>query len=35
VFVIQEWRKIGIEAEHGPLETATWYADGRDQGTSS
>jgi len=32
VFVIQEWRKIGIEAEHRPLETATWYADGRDQG---
>ena len=30
--VIQEWRKIGIEAEHRPLETATWYADGRDQG---
>ena len=32
VFVIQEWRKIGIEAEHRPLETAAWYADGRDQG---
>ena len=32
VYVIQEWRKIGIEAEHRPLETATWYADGRDQG---
>ncbi|MBI1846683.1 MAG: ABC transporter substrate-binding protein [Candidatus Rokubacteria bacterium] len=32
VFVIQEWRKIGIEAEHRPLETASWYADGRDQG---
>jgi peptide/nickel transport system substrate-binding protein len=32
VFLIQEWRKIGIEAEHRPLETATWYADGRDQG---
>ena len=31
VYVIQEWRKIGIEAEHRPLETATWYADGRDQ----
>jgi peptide/nickel transport system substrate-binding protein len=30
--VIQEWRKIGIEADHRPLETATWYADGRDQG---
>ena len=33
VYVIQEWRKIGIEAEHRPLETATWYADGRDQGS--
>src|SRR5262249_45157650 len=32
VYVIQEWKKIGIEAEHRPLETATWYADGRDQG---
>src|SRR5438094_3421798 len=32
VFVIQEWRKIGIEAEHRPLETAAWFADGRDNG---
>src|SRR5437879_4414331 len=32
VFVIQEWKKIGIEAEHRPLETATWFADGRDRG---
>ena len=32
VFVIQEWRKIGIEAEHRPLETAAWFADGRDKG---
>jgi peptide/nickel transport system substrate-binding protein len=32
VYVIQEWRKIGIEAENRPLETASWYADGRDQG---
>jgi peptide/nickel transport system substrate-binding protein len=31
VYVIQEWRKIGIEAEHRPLETATWYSDGRDK----
>jgi peptide/nickel transport system substrate-binding protein len=31
VFVIQEWRKIGVEAEHRPLETATWFADGRDK----
>ncbi len=30
VFAIQEWRKIGIEVEHRPLETATWFADGRD-----
>ena len=33
VFAIQEWRKIGVEAEHRPLETATWFADGRDQGS--
>jgi peptide/nickel transport system substrate-binding protein len=32
VYVIQEWKKIGVEAEHRPLETATWFADGRDQG---
>jgi peptide/nickel transport system substrate-binding protein len=32
VFVIQEWRKIGVEAEHRPLETAAWFADGRDAG---
>ena len=32
VFVIQEWRKIGIEADHRPLETAAWFADGRDSG---
>ena len=32
VYVIQEWKKIGVEAEHRPLETASWYADGRDQG---
>jgi peptide/nickel transport system substrate-binding protein len=32
VYVIQEWKKIGIEAEHRPLETAAWYADGRDTG---
>src|SRR5713101_2692268 len=30
VFAIQEWRKIGIEAEHRPLETASWFSDGRD-----
>jgi peptide/nickel transport system substrate-binding protein len=32
VFVVQEWRKIGIEAEHRTLETAAWFADGRDTG---
>ena len=32
VYVIQEWKKIGIEAEHRPQETAAWYADSRDQG---
>ena len=32
VFVIQEWRKIGVEVEHRPLETAAWFADGRDTG---
>jgi len=32
VFAIQEWKRIGIEAENRPVETATWFADGRDQG---
>ncbi|PYN27719.1 MAG: ABC transporter substrate-binding protein [Candidatus Rokuibacteriota bacterium] len=32
VFAIQEWRKIGIEVDHRPLETAAWFADGRDTG---
>jgi len=32
VYVIQEWKRIGIEAENRPLETASWYADARDQG---
>ena len=32
VFVIQEWKKIGVEAENRPVETATWFADGRDTG---
>ena len=32
VFLIQEWRKIGIEAENRPLETAAWFADGQDTG---
>jgi len=31
VYVIHEWRKIGVEAEHRPLETAAWFADGRDK----
>jgi len=32
VFVIQEWRKIGIEAENRPLETAAWFNDGQNTG---
>ncbi len=32
VFVIQEWRRIGVEAENRPLETAAWFSDGRDKG---
>jgi peptide/nickel transport system substrate-binding protein len=32
VYAIQEWRKIGIEAENRPLETAAWFSDGRDTG---
>ena len=32
VFVIQEWKKIGVEAEHRPLETASWFADGQNTG---
>jgi peptide/nickel transport system substrate-binding protein len=32
VFVIQEWRKIGVEAEHRPVETAAWFADGQNTG---
>ena len=32
VFIIQEWRKIGVEAEHRPLETAAWFSDGQDTG---
>jgi peptide/nickel transport system substrate-binding protein len=32
VYVIQEWRKIGIEAENRPLETAALLADVRDHG---
>jgi len=27
VFLIQEWRKIGIEAENRPVETAAWLSD--------
>ncbi len=33
VYVVQEWRKIGVEAEHRPMETAAWFADGRDTGS--
>jgi peptide/nickel transport system substrate-binding protein len=32
VFVIQEWRKIGVETEHRPLETAAWFQDGQNTG---
>jgi peptide/nickel transport system substrate-binding protein len=32
VFVIQEWRKIGVEAEHRPVETAAWFQDGQNTG---
>jgi peptide/nickel transport system substrate-binding protein len=32
VFLIQEWKKIGVEAENRPLETASWFADGQDTG---
>ncbi len=32
VFLIQEWRKIGIEVTHRPLETAAWFSDGQDTG---
>jgi peptide/nickel transport system substrate-binding protein len=32
VYAIQEWRKIGIEVENRPLETAAWFADLRDTG---
>jgi peptide/nickel transport system substrate-binding protein len=32
VYVIQEWRKIGVEAENRPLETAALAADVRDHG---
>jgi peptide/nickel transport system substrate-binding protein len=29
VFFIQEWRKIGVEVENRPLETAAWFDAGR------
>jgi peptide/nickel transport system substrate-binding protein len=32
VFAIQEWRKVGIEVDHRPLETAAWFTDLRDNG---
>jgi peptide/nickel transport system substrate-binding protein len=32
VFLIQEWRKIGVEVEHRPLETAAWFSDGQNTG---
>ncbi len=33
VFVIQEWKKIGVETEHRPLETAAWFQDGQNTGS--
>ena len=32
VFLIQEWRKIGVEVENRPLETAAWFNDGQNTG---
>jgi peptide/nickel transport system substrate-binding protein len=32
VYAIQEWRKIGVEAEHRPLETAAWFEEGQKTG---
>jgi peptide/nickel transport system substrate-binding protein len=32
VFLIQEWKKIGVEVEHRPLETAAWFNDGQNTG---
>jgi peptide/nickel transport system substrate-binding protein len=32
VYAIQEWRKIGIQVENRPLETAAWFEAGRDTG---
>ena len=32
VFLIQDWRKIGVEVEHRPLETAAWFSDGQNTG---
>jgi peptide/nickel transport system substrate-binding protein len=32
VFLIQEWRKIGVEVDNRPLETAAWFSDGQDTG---
>jgi len=32
VFAIQEWRKIGVDVENRPLETAAWFSDGQNTG---
>jgi peptide/nickel transport system substrate-binding protein len=32
VFLIGEWRKVGIEVENRPEETAAWFNDGQDTG---
>jgi peptide/nickel transport system substrate-binding protein len=33
VYLIGEWRKIGVDVANRPLETAAWYSDCRDTGT--
>src|SRR5437879_12322852 len=33
VFVIQERRKIAIDVDHRPRETAAWFSDGRHTGS--
>ncbi len=30
VYMIQEWKKIGVDATNRPLETAAWFSTGRD-----
>jgi peptide/nickel transport system substrate-binding protein len=33
VYLIGEWRKIGVDVANRPLETAAWYSDCRDTGS--